>query len=72
LGLATTSTNGSFVVRFLTRLGRNYHVEATPDLSLWTKIPGSDRIGNGAESEVTDTNSLQQKRRFYRVQITVP
>lgn len=72
LGLATTSTNGSFVVRFVTRLGRNYHVEATPDLSLWTKIPGSDRIGNGAESEVTDTNSLQQNRRFYRVQITVP
>lgn len=71
-GMATGSTNGSFTLRFLTRWGRNYQVESTPDLFQWTKLPGSDVVGNGAPAEVTDTNSPQHLRRFYRIQISVP
>ena len=66
-------TGADFVISFPTVAGKSYDVLWATDLksgswsNLVTGIPGT-----GGTVSVTDTNALQQPRRFYRIHLSTP
>ena len=69
--LGTGFVNGSPVVRFTSKLGKQYRLEYRNSLAeLWRAVPGRELIsGTGAEIQADDpqADAKTARRRFYRV-----
>lgn len=72
LGKSTAMSSGQFVVEFDTLPDRTYTVEFAESLSagtVWTALPGGQRVGNGARQQVSDAVG-GARRKFYRVRVS--
>ena len=65
LGAPQWMTDGSFRWMLLGQPGRNYTVQRSTNLTLWTDLQAV-ALG-GSSAQITDTNASAYARRFYRM-----
>ncbi len=67
--VAATGPGGAFVITFNAAAGRTYTVQYRTDLTsgAWLKVADVPAQGSAASVQVTDTDSIGQPKRFYRI-----
>lgn len=69
-GLSTFALqDGGAIVRFPTAASRDYLVEYSTDLRVWTPLPNGVVEGTGGIIEITDPGASAYPCRFYRVRV---